>query len=619
MKIKKFLSAILIILCICIANSYAKDGYDVNLKNIKLKDFVKFVAEFTGKNIVYNERDLRGEITIDTKTELTKQDILKIFYSVIKANNLEIIEHKDYLQIIRENHLRELNEPYIKNIKKTDNFVTTIIQLKNLDASRVRSAITRFKTDVGYISVIRECNVLIYRDIESRIYRIKQIIKDLEEINANYEIKAFKLKHAKPSNVQRNIRSFFSSLKREGKVPKIPVIISDDFSSSIIVAGTDEDIAKIKYLIDNFDTAETLESIAPRVYYLKNAIAADVEKVLNRLLASVTNIRGKQRIVRTYVASDKSTNSIIVIGDKDIYNKVESLIKKLDIPRKQVYVEALILETSVTKSFDFGVEWLAEGAGAVKGYPYATGASFTNPAGSDLLNLTGSIIDEKTPVLPGGFSLGVIGDIVTFEGIKFPTLGALLKYIKSKSGINIISHPQILTLDNQPAEVFVGENIPYQTDTKLDVHGNPYSTYDYRDVGVKLKITPHISSNNEITLEVYEEVKKVNPDTANTGRPITLTRQTKTTVKLKDGTIMVISGLLKNDESLSKREVPGLSKIPIIGNLFKSTSTKREKTNMMVFLSARVIKTFEEGKKLTEKKKKALEKERKENFKELKR
>ncbi len=340
-----------------------------------------------------------------------------------------------------------------------------------------------------------------------------------------------------------------------------------------------------------------------------------MEKVLNRVLSSVRTVKGKARVIRPKVSSDKATNAVIVIGDKEIYQKAESLIKKLDIPRKQVYVEALIIETTLEKGSQFGVEWYAGG-----GSKNMAGAA-TFQTTKALTSLQGSVIDGKTPnfgALPGGFNLGILGDVITYEGIKFPTLGLLVNFLRTATGINILSNPQILTLDNEEAEVFVGENRPYLVSTKYDANNNPVQNFDYRDVGVKLKITPHISSDNTITLKVYTEVKKLSSAVATTTTaPITLTRQTKTKVKLKNNSTMVIGGLIKDDSNSTNKAVPLFSRIPIIGELFKSRDESNQKTNMMVFISVHIINTFKEAEELT-KRKKAFSKEYKKKIEQIK-
>lgn len=303
------------------------------------------------------------------------------------------------------------------------------------------------------------------------------------------------------------------------------------------------------------------------------------------------------------MAFDKATNSIIVFGDPDLYVKVENLIEKLDKPREQVYVEALIIETTLESGNKFGVEWQAGGGG---GSSQAGTIGYVND-NSNMVNFASPTLSGNPPnfsALAGGFNLGVLGNIISYEGVKFPTLNILANFVKSANGINILSNPQILTLDNEEAEIFVGgENRPFLTSTKYDSNNNPVQSYDYRDVGgVKLKIVPQISSNDTVTLKIEQEVKKVSSSTVDVTAPVTLTRSTKTKVKLQDGAIMVISGLLKDDSEKYNSAVPGLSRIPILGWLFKTKSGSYEKTNMMVFISTHIIRTAEDAKKITDKK-----------------
>ena len=592
--------------------------YNVNLKNIELKDFVKFVSEFTNTNIVYRESDLRGKLTVETKTELTKDDVMKIFYSILRVNNLEAIKHKDYIEILRRVFVKNVNDKYTKYIKKGEQLVTTVIPVNNLDVLRIKGVIYKFKSQVGLVEAVKNINVIVVRDFESRISKMQKILKQLESLNNNYIYEAIPIKNAKASNVARNILKFFRSLRVNNKVSLLPVAISDDFSNTILVACTKDELKTIKFIIAKTDVEDSIANFSPKVFYLKNSTAADVAKVLNVVLSNTSYVKGKARVIRPKVSYDKATNSIIVVGDRDIYQKAEALIKKLDVPRKQVYVEALIIETTLEKGSQFGIEWYAGGgskniAGAV---------AFQKTTDSSLASIQGAVINGNTPNLPGGFNLGILGDVITYEGIKFPTLSALVSFLRTASGIDILSNPQILTLDNEPAEVFVGENRPYLVSTKFDANNNPVQSFDYRDVGVKLKITPHISNDNNVTLDVYTEVKKMSTAVATTTtQPITLTRQTKTKVKLKNNSTMVIGGLIKNDSNSTAEAVPFFSSIPLIGELFKRKTESHQKTNMMVFISVHIIESFEEAQKLTEKKKefskqykKNIEKIKKEEF-----
>jgi len=260
------------------------------------------------------------------------------------------------------------------------------------------------------------------------------------------------------------------------------------------------------------------------------------------------------------------------------------MIEKLDIPRKQVYVEALILETSLTRTDSFGLDWFTVGANNdLVGY----GSTGVNP----------TALTPGTIPMPGGFGAGIMGNMITYNGLTFPSIGAFLNALRTDSGINIVSNPQILTIDNQDAETFSGENIPFKTGDRLDVNNNLSTTYDYRNVGIRLKVTPQISGET-INLDVDLAVDQVSP--SEDGYSSTLTRTTKTKVQLEDNTIMVISGLMKDGSTTYTSGIPFLSRIPILGWLFKNQTNSSDKTNLMVFISARIINTREDAVNLLE-------------------
>jgi general secretion pathway protein D len=269
-------------------------------------------------------------------------------------------------------------------------------------------------------------------------------------------------------------------------------------------------------------------------------------------------------------------------------------------------VEALILETSLDGSKNFGVEWFG---GGMVGSSLGFGNFGTTGTLGSILGSTATGTVPSIGSLPGGFSTGLIGDTVTYNGMNFPTLGAFLSAVSSDAAVNIVSNPQVITIDNQEGEVFVGENRPYITSEKYDTNNNAIQTFDYRDVGVRLKVIPHIIGDDLVSLEIEQEVNKISPAaTFNNSSPVTLTRTTKTKVLLYDKTIMLIGGLMKDDSSVSDSGIPFLSSIPILGWLFKTENTTYEKTNLMAFITVHIIDTKEEMGELLERRAKATDK-----------
>ncbi len=577
-------------------------SYTVNIKKIKLSEFVKFVSEFTNTNFVYNPEILRGEISINSPAPMNKQDLLNLFYTVLRANNLIAIHKKNYIQILRMGATRQYQDHFKKNINsQRQDIITTIIGLHHLSATVISRTLLQLKSNIGQVIPVVGLNMIVVRDVTSRITKMLEIIHQLEAVSSNYKFITLTINNIPASDVARNLNQFYTRLRTNSLVGTLPVIIADEYSNTLIIAALPYEIKQIKKIVSSIDIpAKSVHNI-PKVIYLKNSDASDVAQVLQRLIPSLTKAKkGGPRFIGS-VAFDKATNSIIVIGNKKFDQEIADFIKKIDIPRKQVFVQALILETTLNKSSAFGVEWIAGGGNK----NFAATATFLN-ANSALNSFEGPVLSGNSPnfgALTGGFNIGVLGNIITYEGVKFPTLSSLVSFLKNASGINILSNPQIITLDNQEAQIFVGENRPFITSTKYDANNNPIQTFDYRDVGIKFKITPHISSDNTITLKIYIEVKKVIANAStNVPAPITLTRTTQTMVKLQDGSTMVISGLIKNDTSNNNSAVPVLSKIPIIGWLFKYKKNSAEKTNLMIFISTRIIKTTQQVRTLTNKK-----------------
>lgn len=588
-------------------NIYAQQNdYAVNFKNVPMKDFITFVSEFTGKNVIYDEADLRGNVTISSQKNMDAKEILDIFYSVMKLNGYQPITKGDSIQIVAEKDMQAYDEDLTvgKINKNATGYITTVVSLENYNAATILPVLNRMKSKTGYVEAVKGLNIIVVRDDASRIEKMVALINKVDNVAAGYEFYTLPLQYSIASKIEQQITKFFNELAKNSINPTSPVIISDDISNTLIIAATKKDYDRISTIIANLDTKNMAINTEPRVFYLKNARAEDVEKVLSKLVTSLSQQAGKTGTTGTTsssnskvsISSDNATNSILAIGDKELYDNLDSLISKLDVPRRQVYVEALILETTIEKSSQFGVEWFMGGgneAGAVIGSNSNTGS---------LGSIIGSLTQGASSIsgLGTGLGIGVIGNIISFQGAKFPSIGALISALRSSSGINIISNPQILTLNNSAAEVFVGENMPYQTSTKYDSNNNPIQTYDYRDVGVKLKVTPQITSDNMVTLSIEQEIKQVADSSVGSTAPTTLTRSTNTSVKLKNHSIMVISGMIRDDSSRSLSGIPGLSQIPVLGWLFKRETSRVNKTNVMLFITAHIIDTLEDNQKLME-------------------
>ncbi len=561
-------------------------------ESISLVDFIKFVSTRTHMSITYSKRNIpqTAHITLYSPTALSDKDLLKIFYAVLKENRLIPIKEGNTILIVRASSVRELGGKYANNLSvPPDTLTTTIIRLKNVSVSRLGIPLKHLASPFGSLDIIPTLNAIVITDTKDRI---RQIVKLLRSVDSSDKIitKVIPIKNADSRTVATELSKFFVELQRKNGTSYSPVVMSESASNSLIIAARRADFGFINSLIKEVIKSTEAQK-SQKVIYLKNAVAKDVYNVIVKLLGKTPAFKG------TSISYDEATNSIIVLGTPSIYNRVKSLITRLDVPRKQVYIEALIIETSLSNLSEFGVEWsgVAKSGGSI-GY-----AGNTNTG--NLGNLENTIIGQgKLAPLPNGFSLGILGNVITYNGVKFATLGALLNVLKTKNNINIVSNPKIVTLDNQKANIFVGEVRPYLTSQKYDSNGNPIYTYDYKDVGVKLSVLPHINGD-KIIMDTTLDVKKVSENVmvGNSIAPVTLTRSTSTRISLKSGDKILISGLIENDKETKEEHVPVLSSIPILGGLFRYNKVNQGKTNLVIFLSVKIINNQKDIDKFAEK------------------
>jgi general secretion pathway protein D len=450
---------------------------------------------------------------------------------------------------------------------------------------------------------------LIVTDVLSNIERLLRIAKAIDVEGVGQEISVIPLRHAVAAKLGKSMSTIF---QRDARVPKAAQemttevrIVPDDRTNSLIVLASEDDTLKIRQLVALLDREPPRGEGDIRVCYLQHANAEDLTEVLTTLPSKEGGEaeKGKLPMIskEARIVADKATNSLVIMASKDDYLVLEEVIRKLDIPRLMVYIEALIMEVNVDKDFSLGVEW--EG---IKTFDYngKKGGVFAGSSSGDYPNITSALKGKLTK----GFSLGVIGEAIEIGGITFPNLAAVAHAYQQDTDVHILSTPQLLTTDNEEAEIMVGRNIPYlvrqeTTEARLD-----YSNYEYKDVGVTLKVTPQISQERFVRLKIFQEVTRLiqTVDVAE-GRPETHKRMAQTTVVVKDANTVVIGGLIGDDTTHVDYQVPCLGNIPLFGWLFKSTSKRIEKTNLFIFLTPRIIQNPIEAKKVYEDKKDQIE------------
>lgn len=604
-------------------DSNEASGYvGINFKDVDITLFIKFISELTGKNFVVDKR-VKGKVTIISANRISKEEAYKVFESVLEVHGFTTVPAGSIIKIVPAEEAR------VKNIETRlheevatpeDKVVTQLIRLRYANPDELRKL---FKPLISKNSVIvsyPSTKMLIITDVFSNIQRLLRIINTIDVEGLEEEVSVIPLRYATASNMVKLLRSIFQLPEARrtggGRDRTVLRIMGDDRTNNIIILASEKNTTKIKRLVKILDSETPRWQENIHVCYLQHARAEDLATILQSLSKAGPKTKtGKTPTLAPgiKIVADKATNALIIAADKDDYRVLEGVIKKLDITRPMVYIEALIMEVKMSKEFRLGVEWMGMEDFA---YEDRKGGFFAGSGGvgdyTSIKGLAGTISPPSTGTLPPGFSLGVIGEAIVIKSgtaqLVFPNLGALFQAYQTDSDVRILSAPQILTTDNEEAEIKVGKNVPYvtrkeTTDARLD-----YSTYEYKDVGIVLRITPQINQERFVRLNIFQEVTKLIQDEGlKEGHPTTLKRSARTTVIVKDNNTVVIGGLIGDDISNVNYKVPCLGDIPLFGWFFKSVSGSREKTNLFVFLTPHIIRTPEEAELIYKKKRKHID------------
>jgi general secretion pathway protein D len=577
----------------------------IDFDNVDLPIFIKFISELTGKNFVI-DKAVRGKVTIISPNKISVKEAYKVFQSVLEVHGYTTVPSGSIIKIVPavqarsksvETRLRE------EATSSEDKVVTQLIPLRYANPTELKKLFIPLISKSSVIVSYPPTRTLIITDVFSNIKRLMRIAKAIDVEGVGEEVTVIPLEHATASVMAKSLNTVFQKkitrVKKGTLSPSVIRIVPDERTNSLILLASEDDSIRMKQLIKLLDRKTSPGEGDIRVYYLQHANAEDLTKVLTAIPSkqSKTPKKGKTPVISkdTQIVADKATNSLVIMANKDDYFILEEVIKKLDIPRMMVYIEALIMEVNVDKDFKLGVEWVA---GKQFSYNGKDGAAFGG------FNYGGLL--ASPPTLPTGFALGVIGPIIEIAGIKFPNLAAVISAVQNDRDVNILSTPQILTTDNEEAEIMVGRNVPYITRQETTEARLDYTTYEYKDVGTTLKITPQISQERLVRLKIFQEVTRLIPG-SQPDRPETFKRLAQTTVIVKDANTVVIGGLIDDDTAIVETKVPCLGDIPGVGWLFKTNQKILKKTNLFIFLTPHIIQNPVEAKDVYHDKKEQIE------------
>lgn len=607
MKVK-FLKSALFLALLSIGNplmaaepKVPEQTWTLSSKESDIVEVAKVIQEVIGKPMIVDPK-VRGPIKLISSKPLNKKELYELFLAVLDVHGFTAVESEGIVRIIANRDARQFAIPTEQTIKdKDDGYITSIIQLNNISAAKVLAALRPLVPQYGHLTAYEPSNALIISDTRANIARINELIEQMDKA-AVLAIDVVQLRYAQATDVVAMINQLEKPDPNRGVTTSPPIIVADKRINAVIVSGDEMSRQRIKGVVESLDRPQTKNSNI-RVIYLKYAKAADVAKVLSGMLqgqgakpADPNAAAGSQANVQ----ADEATNSVLITADNDTAQSLLAVVDSLDIRRAQVLVEAIIVEITDGIGKNLGVEWMyankTDGFGGFNG-----GGSNLAGLGAGALALkdestydTGLDTLAKALSSSAGNTFGVarLGNNTSFVG--------LLNMLNQSSSANVLSTPNLLTTDNTKAHINVGQSIPIKsgsytgstTGGSSNTFSSPFNTYQREKVGVSLDVTPHINEGDRVVLDIKQKTSGV-ADKTNPDGIITSEREIETQILLADGQTVVLGGLIQDNVSVGVTKVPLLGSIPLIGKAFRTEKTTKDKTNLLVFIRATVIRDDE--------------------------
>ncbi len=585
-----------VVLFLFISTQAVADEITLNLKDADIRALISTVSKFTGKNFIIDPR-VKAKVTVISANTLTPEAVYEVFLSVLQVHGYAAVPTGSVIKIVPEVNAKQGPLPLssAKEIYADDELITKIITLNHVPASQLVPILRPLVPQQGHLAAYNPTNTLIITDHAGNIERLVKIIRGVDRPDSD-ELEIIPLKHASASELVRILNSLNTGGGAKDASKNIK-LAADDRTNSILVTGDRASRLKIRATIGYLDTPLEDGGGNTHVIYLKYAKAENLVTILTGLKdegAKTSGIKGKTAPAKAtsgsvisqdaIIQGDEETNALIITADTNTVKNLRAVVRQLDIRRAQVLIEAIIAEITLNKSKTLGVGMAVDGSGD-KDRTLPTAIS--NFAGIDdvLLSIIGG---TALTSVPPGLSFG-IGE-TTSSGARY---GLLLTALQNDTNSNILSTPNITTLDNEEAELIVGQNIPFVTGsftgTGSNNPSNPFQTIERQDVGLTLKVTPQINEGDTVKMVIEQETSSVIPGTEEIGIA-TRKRSIKTSVLVDDGGILVLGGLIQEEVSDSQSKVPFLGDIPVLGFLFRSENTTKTKANLMVFLRPSILR-----------------------------
>jgi len=578
-------------------------GVVMNFTDVEIATMVKFISELTGKNFVLDDR-VKGKVSIFSPSKLSTDEAFALFTSVLELKGFTLVQSGKIYKVMPTAGAKQAGMKLVdkERVPIGDAFLARVFLLEQISSQEALTFLQPIISKEGHIGSFGPGNMLLVVDAASNLQKVADILALIDTTQRRGGSELIYLKHGSAESAAKVLQDWLSGRRpRQAAVAGQSTnsgsvqVLADTRLNAILLFGPEKDKKDIRSLIALLDVIPPEASSKINVCYLEHTDATEMSKVLDSVVKGLTTSAAAGQPAaavhsspfdsgKVTITPDKTTNSLVIMASPSDYNNLLPVIKKLDRRSKQVYVQVLIAEISLDKTRALGVQAGAVAAGALG--KYLQGGGFYDP-----FNTFNQLLSSS--------STGTVNPISQFLSDKLadstrPVTGvAIIQALEANGLLNVLSTPNILTSDNKEAEIFVGENVPFQGSSNTVVGSGTTTSVDRKDIGINLKLKPQISEGEYIRLDINQEISALK-DTITVGQGstdrTTTKRSAKTSIVVKDKDTIVIGGLIQDQEQDIVRKVPLLGDIPGLGWLFKTSSKERRKTNLIILLTPQIIK-----------------------------
>lgn len=606
--------------------------WKINLRDADLAAFINEVADITGKNFAVDPR-VRGNVTVISNKPLNKDEVYDLFLGVLSVNGVVALPSGNTIRLVPDSNVKNAGIPYDgRNHAGGDQIVTRVIWLQNTNPNDLVPALRPLMPQFAHLAAVAGTNALIVSDRAANIYQLENIVRNLDGTGQN-DIEAITLQSSQAEEVIALLETMSGTGSSKDLMGSRVRIVADNRTNRILIKGDPDSRKRLRQIIEMVDVPSADRLGGLKVFRLKYASAKNLAEILQGLVtgqsvsssstsnnsssnavsnlisnnqnsSSSNNASGNSAIslnsgfnnrqnndVTSFngggvsIIADGTQNALVVKADPQLMREIESAIQQLDTRRQQVLIEAAIIEVVGGDAEQLGVQWvlgdLNSGVGLV---------NFSN-LGSGLSKIAAGYLTGGAVGAAGAFGDGASIGLGNFENPR-RAYGALIQALKANTKSNFLSTPSIVTMDNEEAYIVVGQNVPFVTGsvaTQGNSTVNPYTTVERKDVGITLKVVPHIGEGGSIRLEVEQEVSNVQPNRGQATDLVTSKRAIKTSVLADHGQTVILGGLISDDTNLTRQSIPVLGDIPYLGRLFRADTRSNDKRNLLVFIHPTIV------------------------------